>query len=278
MIRLLLILSACAVLFGQAQPVNRTKSYAGAPTSGDCAAGTVGVLVAINTSTSPDTLYDCIETSAAPAWVARTTGSGSVSSVDMTVPSSLLAVSGNPVTSSGTFAITLPTRNPNLVFAGPTNGGAAAPAFRSLVGADIPDLSATYQPLDSDLTAIGGLTPSRGGLIRRGASAWENVALGAAGAILASDGTDAVWLARVSASGTIDFTSTPDGACRESTLTLTGATVGDVVALGVGTALPTGVSATARVSAADTAEVQICNLSGAAVDLTSRSWTVRVVR
>lgn len=64
--------------------------------------------------------------------------SGTVTSVDMTVPSALLAVSGNPITSSGTFAVTLPIRANNLVFAGPSTGGAATPFFRSLVSADLP--------------------------------------------------------------------------------------------------------------------------------------------
>jgi hypothetical protein len=195
------------------------------------------------------------------------------------VPSDLLAISGSPITSSGTLEFTLPTRTANLIFAGPGSGGAATPTFRSLVALDIPDLSGTYQPLDTDLTAIGGISASRGAVIRRGASAWEGLALGATGAILQSDGTDAIWTARVSASSAIDFASIPDGACIENTFTLTGAALGDPVALGVsGTALPTGLSATARVSATDTAQVQVCNLSGAAVDMSSRTFTARVVR
>jgi hypothetical protein len=276
---LILFLSAVGLAYGQAQPVNRTKTYAGTPTAGDCTSATVGVLTGINTTPDPDTIYDCITVGVTPTWVVRSTATGTVTSVDMSVPSTLLAVSGNPITTSGTLALTLPTRAQNLIFAGPASGSAAAPTFRSLVALDIPDLSATYQPLNANLTTIGGLSPSRGGLIRRGASAWEAVALGASGAILQSDGTDAVWTARISASSAIDFASINDGACLENTLTLTGAALGDPVALGVsGTALPAGMMATVRVSAADTAQVQICNLSGAAVDLSSRTFVARVVR
>ena len=264
-------------LYAQAAPVIRFKSYAGTPTAGDCNANTVGVLVAFNTSASPDGIYDCMETGGSAAWVARTSGAGTVSSVAMTVPS-FLSVAGSPITTSGTLAVTLANQNQNLVFAGPGSGAAAAPTFRALVALDIPDLSGTYQPLDADLTAIAAISASRGGLIRKGATAWEGVALGSAGALMGSDGTDAVWLARVSAASTIDFASVPDGACLENTFTLTGSALGDPVALGVATALPAGVKATARVSAANTAEVQVCNFSGAAVDLSSRSWTVRVVR
>ena len=51
------------------------------------------------------------------------------------------------------------------------------------------------QPLDSDLTAIAALAPSRGAIIRRGVSAWEAHALGGANTVLASDGTDAAFTA-----------------------------------------------------------------------------------
>ena len=275
----LLVLAALAPigLFAQAAPVIRFKTYAGTPTAGDCNANTVGVLVGFNTTPSPDAIYDCMETGSSPTWVQRSSGSGTVSSVALTVPG-FLSVSGSPITTAGTLAVTLANQNQNLIFAGPASGAAASPTFRALVALDIPDLSGVYQPLDADLTAIAGISASRGGLIRKGATAWEGVALGATGAILGSDGTDAVWLARVSAASTIDFASVPDGGCIENTFTLTGAALGDPVALGVATALPAGVKATARVSATNTAEVQVCNLSGAAVDLSSRSWTVRVVR
>lgn len=72
-----------------------------------------------------------------------TDNTGTVTSVDLSVPSSLLSVSGNPVTGSGTLAISLPNRDANAVFAGPTTGAAAAPSFRSLVADDIPNLAAT---------------------------------------------------------------------------------------------------------------------------------------
>lgn len=73
-------------------------------------------------------------------------GSGTVTSVGMTVPSTLLAVSGSPVTTSGTFAVTLPDRAANLVFSGPTGGAVAVPAFRALVTQDIPWLSGNGSP------------------------------------------------------------------------------------------------------------------------------------
>lgn len=70
-------------------------------------------------------------------------GSGTVTSVAMTVPA-FLSVAGSPITTSGTLAVTLATQTANTIFAGPTTGAAAAPTFRSLVAGDIPSLSASY--------------------------------------------------------------------------------------------------------------------------------------
>lgn len=71
---------------------------------------------------------------------------GTVSSVALADASTtpIYAVSGSPVTSSGTLTLTLNTQTANKIFAGPSTGSAAEPTFRSLVAADIPDLSATY--------------------------------------------------------------------------------------------------------------------------------------
>jgi len=81
-----------------------------------------------------------------PVW-ASCSGGGSVTSVGLSMPS-MFSVSGSPVTGSGTLAATLTTQNVNAVFAGPASGSAAAPTFRSLVGADLPSPTST---------ALGGI-------------------------------------------------------------------------------------------------------------------------
>jgi hypothetical protein len=64
-------------------------------------------------------------------------GSGTVTSVGLTMPS-ILNVTGSPITTSGTFGVTLAAQSANTIFAGPTSGGATTPAFRALVDADLP--------------------------------------------------------------------------------------------------------------------------------------------
>lgn len=73
-------------------------------------------------------------------------GTGTVTSVDATVPSEF-AVAGVPITSSGTIAITKANQSANTVWSGPTSGGAAQPAFRALVAADIPVSSLNHNLL-----------------------------------------------------------------------------------------------------------------------------------
>lgn len=66
-----------------------------------------------------------------------TQGGGTVTSVGLTMPGEF-AVSGSPVTASGTLGVTKNNQNANLIYAGPSSGGAAAPTFRALVSGDLP--------------------------------------------------------------------------------------------------------------------------------------------
>ena len=68
-----------------------------------------------------------------------TVAGGSVTSIGLAVPD-IFTVSGSPVTTAGTITVALVNESANLVFAGPGSGSAAAPTFRDLVAADIPDL------------------------------------------------------------------------------------------------------------------------------------------
>jgi hypothetical protein len=97
-----------------------------------------------------------------PVWSSPAT-SGTVTSVAFADSSTtpIYAVSGSPVTSTGTLTITLDTQAANSVFAGPATGPAAQPTFRALVASDIPSLSATYVT-QSEVGAPSGVVPLDG--------------------------------------------------------------------------------------------------------------------
>lgn len=72
------------------------------------------------------------------AQVTTAAGVGTVTSVALAAPA-IFSVSGSPVTGSGTLTLSLATQSANRIWAGPTTGVAAAPTFRALVDADVPD-------------------------------------------------------------------------------------------------------------------------------------------
>jgi hypothetical protein len=76
---------------------------------------------------------------------AGTSGTGTVTSVGLTVPGVLFQspVAGSPVTGAGTLALALNTQVANTVLAGPATGAAATPTMRALVGADLPSFGAS---------------------------------------------------------------------------------------------------------------------------------------
>lgn len=128
-------------------------------------------------------------------------GGGTVTSVALALPAEF-SISGSPVTASGTLTGSWATQTANKVFAGPSSGGAAAPAFRPLVAADIPSLSGVYQPLDADLTAVAALSTT--GYVKRTASdTWAT-----SGSVPVADVTG---LATVATSGAYaDLTGRPE--------------------------------------------------------------------
>lgn len=65
-------------------------------------------------------------------------GTGTVTSVGLSLPAALFDVSGSPITNAGTLTATLDTQAANAVFAGPASGVDATPTFRALIASDIP--------------------------------------------------------------------------------------------------------------------------------------------
>lgn len=149
------------------------------------------------------------------AW-ATISGTGTVTSVGLSMPPAVFDVSGSPITAAGTLTVTLDTQTSNQVWAGPTAGAPAQPTFRSLVTTDLPSgIPATQvgngdvdntelsylngvtsgiqaqidgkQPLDADLSALAGLATS-GVLVRTGAGTAATRTLTAGTGIMITDG------------------------------------------------------------------------------------------
>ena len=98
-------------------------------------------------------------------------GSGTVTSVAMTVPTGEFGLSGSPVTSSGTLALTWQNQTTGKVLAAP-NGSTGAPTFRALVAADIPNLDAAKITTGTVATARLGSGSASSTTYLRGDGTW----------------------------------------------------------------------------------------------------------
>lgn len=167
------LLRRVAALEGQTADLARQKNAGNG--SGTSAANPSGSVLISGGATGPARPKgDKGDTGATGA----TGSAGPVSSVSLAAPA-FLSVSGSPVTTSGTLTLTLATQTANLGFFGPTTGAAAAPTFRAMVTADIPDGIVTI----SKLSATG--TPSNTTFLR-GDGVWGVPAGGSATGTLES--------------------------------------------------------------------------------------------
>lgn len=100
-----------------------------------------------------------------------TGGTGTVTSISLVAPVSILSVSGSPVTTNGTITLSLVPQSANTVWAGPTSGASANPTFRVLVAADIP--TGTLSDVGTDGIVI---TNGIGAVVGTGTSIAQHVA------------------------------------------------------------------------------------------------------
>ncbi len=98
-------------------------------------AGSVGDLIIDGNGTG--LWFKASGTNTNTGWVAFAQIGSVVTSVALTMPAEF-SVSGSPITTSGTLAVTAVNQSANAFHAGPTGGGAATPTFRAMVNADLP--------------------------------------------------------------------------------------------------------------------------------------------
>jgi hypothetical protein len=107
-----------------------------------------------------DYLNSVLYVTAASTWVAigqGGSGSGTVTSIGLTVPQTIFTVAGSPVTTFGNITLGLANQTANTVFAGPTSGSPAPPTFRPLVNADLPSGSVFFVTGEVPSGAINGI-------------------------------------------------------------------------------------------------------------------------
>jgi hypothetical protein len=155
---------------------------------------------------------------------------GTVTSVGLSLPA-IFTVSNSPVTVSGTLTGTLATQTANTTFAGPATGAAAAPTFRALVAADIPNL-------DASKITTGILPIARGGTNSGTALVNNRVMISSGGSIVENAALTANLPVYTTASGTLTTTAPATGVqgywTRTGTL-LHNTTLTDNVGIGVAT-------------------------------------------
>jgi hypothetical protein len=146
-------------------------------------------------------------------------GGGTVTSVALTVPVEF-SVSGSPVTTSGTLAVSKASQTQNTVFSAP-DGSSGAPTFRSLVAADIPNLAASKITSGQVAIAQGGTgqatqtaafdalapTTTKGDVIVSNGTDNVRLAVGTDGQVLTADSAQASGVKWAAAAGTGTVTS-----------------------------------------------------------------------
>ena len=132
---------------------------------------------------------------------------GTVTSVGISAPSQF-SVSGSPVTGAGTLSFAWATQTANLVLAGPISGSAAAPTFRSLVGADLPVFGASGASHAPGAVPDPGSTAGTSRYLREDGT-WAAVAGGGSGTVssvaLAAPAEFTVTGSPITGSGTLSF-------------------------------------------------------------------------
>ncbi len=159
------------------------------------------------------------------AWISAT-GLGSVTSVGIAVPTSLLTVSNTPITSAGTTTLGLASQAPNTVLIGPASGTSVAPTFRLLTNGDLPVINAVTGGTGQSTYTAGDLLYANTG------TTLAKLPATVSGNVLLSAGT-----ATAPAWGPVNLTSMVSGSLSLSNLQ--GSATGNAIIAAGATSAPT---------------------------------------
>lgn len=141
------------------------------------------------------------------------TGGGAVTSVGLALPAEFV-VTGSPVTTAGTLTGSWANETANRVFAGPTTGSPAVPAFRTLVAADLPIATSSdfgaVKPDNVTITITAGVLTALGSVAGANptATAGPTAINGVATTYMRSDAAPAVQLGTSSQKGLVQVDGT----------------------------------------------------------------------
>lgn len=200
-----------------------------------------------------------------------TCGTGTVTSVAETFTGGLISVAGSPITTSGTFALTVAGTSGGIPYfsSGTTWASSAALTAHGVVIGGGPGVAPT-----STTAGIAAYV-----LTSNGASAdptFQPVPASTSYYAVAAQFTDQ----RVIGEGTaaIDFGSISNAQCDTGTFTFYGAVPDDVLSWHRPAGLAAGMQMTAWVSDYSEITIQLCNLTGGAEDPAELSYGVSIIR